>query len=99
MTVRRLNRRLLAVWAVLSAITVIYIWIDHSADHHGTAHASSAVTVIALLLAAVKVRIIMREFMEVRNAPILLCRLTDAWIAGMSAAMIGFYLAGRAVAT
>ena len=43
---RRLNRRLLAVWAVLSAITVIYIWIDHSADHHGTAHASSAVTVI-----------------------------------------------------
>jgi hypothetical protein len=47
----------------------------------------------------VKVRIIMREFMEVRNAPVLLCRLTDAWIGGMSVAMIGFYLAGRAVAT
>jgi hypothetical protein len=94
-----LNKRLLAVWLVLSAITALYIWIDHSATEDGRAYASTAVTVTAIALAAVKVRIIMREFMEVRNAPPLLCRLTDAWVAGMAAVMIGLYLAGRAVAS
>ena len=95
---QRLNKRLVAVWLILSAITAAYIGIDHSASHHGRAEASTAVTVSAIVLAAIKVRIIMREFMEVRNAPALLCRLTDAWVAGMAAAMIGLYLAGRAVA-
>ena len=42
--------------------------------------ASTAVTVAAICLALVKVRIIMREFMEVRHAPPLLRRLTDLWI-------------------
>jgi hypothetical protein len=95
----RLNKRLLTVWLILSAITTLYIGIDDSANHGGRARASTAVTVSAILLAAVKVRIIMRQFMEVRNAPALLCRLTDAWVAGMAAVMIGLYLAGRAIAS
>jgi hypothetical protein len=94
-----MNKRLLAVWVVLSAITVAYLWIDHSARHHGANRASTAVTITAIALATVKVRIIMREFMEVRNAPRLLCRLTDTWVAMMATVMIGLYLAGRAVAS
>ena len=96
---RQLNKRLLAVWVVLCAITTAYLWIDHSAEHDGTARASTVVTVTAIALATVKVRIIMREFMEVRNAPRVLCRLTDVWVAMMAAVMIGLYLAGRAVAS
>ena len=94
-----LNKRLLAVWLVLSAITVLYLWIDHASDHDGAEAANVAVSVTAIALATVKVRIIMREFMEVRNAPRLLCRLTDAWVVMMAAAMIGLYLTGKAVAS
>ncbi|MBV9869576.1 MAG: cytochrome C oxidase subunit IV family protein [Frankiaceae bacterium] len=93
-----LNKRLLVVWVVLSAITVAYLWIDHSADDNGAARASTAVTLSAILLALVKVRIIMREFMEVRDAPRRLCWLTDLWVALMAVGLIGMYLVGKAAA-
>ena len=92
-----LNKRLVAVWLVLSAITVAYLWIDHSADNDSAPTASAVVTVSVVLLALVKVRIIMREFMEVRQAPRLLCRLTDLWVVLMAASLLGMYFAGRAV--
>ncbi|ONH25966.1 cytochrome C oxidase subunit IV family protein [Pseudofrankia asymbiotica] len=92
------NKRLLAVWLVLSAITVIYLWIDHSADDHDAPTASTVVTVSAIALALIKVRIIMREFMEVRHAPAPLRRLTDLWVVLMAAALLGLYFAGKAAA-
>jgi hypothetical protein len=91
-----LNKRLLTVWLGLSALTVAYIAIDHSARKDDAPTASTAVTVSAIVIALVKVRFIMREFMEVRHAPALLCRLTDLWIALMAGAMLGLYFAGRA---
>ena len=93
-----LNRRLLAVWLLLSAITVGYFWIDRSANHDGGRDASTFVTVSAVVLALVKVRVIMGEFMEVRGAPTLLRFLANLWIAIMGATMIAAYLAGKAVA-
>jgi hypothetical protein len=92
------NRRLFVVWLILVGISVSYLWIDRTAEHGGVPSASSVVTLSAICLALVKVRIIMREFMEVRGAPRLLCRLTDLWVLVMGVAMIGVYLAGRAVA-
>ncbi len=91
------NKRLFAVWAVLVGITVAYFWIDRSADRHGLPAPSTLVTVGAILLALIKVRIIMREFMEVRSAPRVLCRLTDLWVVLMAAALLGAYFAGKAV--
>ncbi len=58
--------------------------------------ASSFVTTTAILLALVKVRFIFREFMEVRNAPALLCRLTDLWVVLIGAALLGSYFIGLA---
>ena len=55
-------------------------------------------TVGAICLALVKVRIIMREFMEVRAAPRFLRRLTDFWVLLMAVALLGAYFAGKAVA-
>ena len=92
------NKRLFAVWLILVAITLSYLWIDHSAGQHGIPTASTVITVAAICLALIKVRIIMREFMEVRGAPQVLCRLTDFWVVLMAVAMLGVYLAGRAVA-
>lgn len=93
-----LNRRLLAVWLLLSAITVIYFWIDRSADHRGVREASTAVTLSAIVLALAKVRVIMGEFMEVRGAPRLLRFLANLWIVIMGTTMITSYLVGKAVA-
>ncbi len=90
----KLNRRLLAVWVVLASLTLAYLWIDHSADR--TPRASAAVTSAVILIAVVKVRIIFREFMEVRQAPPLLCRLTDAWVILIAVSLLGCYFAGLA---
>lgn len=91
------NIRLLTVWAVLTAMTLVYVWLDHTADENGTLRASTVVTVSAIVIALVKVRIIFREFMEVRHAPALLCRLTDAWVVLIGTALLGTYFVGQAL--
>lgn len=85
--------RSVVVWGVLCALTPGYLWLDHSTG----VSASATVTVAAIVIALVKVRIIFREFMEVRHAPVLLCRLTDAWIAIMAVSLLGSYAAGVAL--
>lgn len=90
--------RLFVTWVVLVAITVVYLGIDHSSDDRGTLVASTAVTVSAILLAVVKVRIVMRELMDVRHAPPLLRRLTDLLVAVIGVSLLATYLVGQAVA-
>jgi hypothetical protein len=92
------NKRLLAVWTLLSAITVLYLVIDRSAERHGARTASEVASVSAIVLALVKVRIILRGFMEVREASRLLRLLTDGLVAVMAIVMLGAYLIGRALA-
>ena len=92
------NKRLLVVWLILASFTLAYLVIDHSAAQHGgplrpSVVATSSVIVIALI----KLRIIFREFMEVRQAPVLLCRLTDAWVVLIAAALLGSYFIGTAI--
>jgi hypothetical protein len=88
----KFNKRLLVVWLILAVLTLGYLWIDHSVD--GALKSSAVVTTSVIVIALVKVRIIFREFMEVRNAPVLLCRLTDAWVVVMAVAMLGCYFVG-----
>ena len=92
------NKRLLIVWLILTAMTLAYVWIDHTADQNGTLRPSTVVTVSAIGIALIKVRIIFREFMEVRHAPVLLCRLTDAWMVLIAACLLGSYFVGSAIA-
>jgi hypothetical protein len=89
------NKRLLVVWVVLAAFTLGYLWIDHSLS--GSLTSSALVTSIVIVIALIKVRIIFREFMEVRQAPVLLCRLTDAWVLLIGAALLGSYFIGTAI--
>ncbi|WP_407687549.1 cytochrome C oxidase subunit IV family protein [Mycobacterium sp. HUMS_1102779] len=89
----KFNKRLLVVWLVLASLTLGYLGIDHTDALRPSALVTSSVIVIALI----KVRIIFREFMEVRNAPALLCRLTDAWVGIMAAALLGCYFVGMTI--
>ena len=92
------NRRLLLAWVVLAALTLAYLLIDHSADQQGILSPRTAVTVSAIVIALIKVRIIFREFMEVRHAPVLLCRLTDTWLVIIAVSLLGSCFAGFATA-
>jgi hypothetical protein len=78
-------------WFGLCAITLISWWLG--AQHsHGSFAPNAAVTFGVIGIAAVKVRVIFREFMEVRNAPALLRHLTDAWLALTVIALIAAYM-------
>jgi hypothetical protein len=92
------NQRLVAVWLVLVAITVVYLAIDHSSDDHGTPSASTAVTISAIALALLKFRLVVHELMDVRHAPPPLRRLTDALVAVVALSLLATYLTGQALA-
>ena len=51
------------------------------------------------MIALIKVRVIIREFMEVRHAPVSLCRLTDLWVVVTGVSLLGSYFVGMAFST
>jgi Prokaryotic Cytochrome C oxidase subunit IV len=89
------NKRLMIVWVILASLTLGYLWIDHSVD--GSPRPSMVVTSSVIVIALIKVRIIFREFMEVRQAPVLLCRLTDAWVVLIGVSLLTCYIVGTQV--
>lgn len=93
---RAAAKRLSVAWTVVVAITLVYLAIDRSADD-GVLVASTAASVAAIVLALAKLRIIMREFMDVRRAPKVLRTLTDTLVIVMGASLLGTYLVGRAI--
>ena len=91
----KFNKRLLVVWLVL-AIAHADLPLDRPLVS-GALRASAVVTSGVIVIAVIKVRIIFREFMEVRQAPALLCRLTDAWVVLIAVSLLGSYFAGVAI--
>jgi hypothetical protein len=89
------EKRLLIVFLALSAITLAQLGVGSSGGG-AVALPSAAVTVSAILMALVKVRIILREFMEVRHAPVRLGRITDLWVVLTGVVLLGAYFAGMA---
>jgi len=92
------EKRLILVWLALSAITLAQLRVG-SIDGRAALTPNAAITASAILIGLIKVRIIIREFMEVRHAPVLLGRLTDLWVVLTGAILFGGYLAGRASVT
>ena len=91
---RRFEKRLLFVWLALSAITLVQLALG-SLGERDSLTPNVGVTSSAIVIALIKVRVIIREFMEVRHAPVLLCRLTDLWVALTGVSLLGFYFVGR----
>ncbi|MBV8347855.1 MAG: cytochrome C oxidase subunit IV family protein [Mycolicibacterium sp.] len=91
-----IKKRLLVVWLVLASITLVYLWVG-SVDPASAVRPSAVVTSSAIVMALIKVRIIFREFMETRHAPVLLRRLTDGWVVLMAVCLLGSYFFGMAV--
>jgi hypothetical protein len=95
---RRFEKRLIFVWLALSAITLAQLALG-SLGEHAALTPNATVTASAIVIALIKVRVIIREFMEVRHAPVLLCRLTDLWVAVTGVSLLGSYLVGMALST
>ena len=85
---RPTGARVTWTWALLSALTVVS-W-GLAATRRFTP--DTALTIVVLAIAAVKTRLVIRQFMDVRAAPAWLRRATDAWLAVLMAAIIGLYL-------
>jgi hypothetical protein len=87
------EKRLVVICFVLCAITVASWWIGSHHNHHAFAP-NGAVTFSVIAIAAVKVRTIIGEFMEARHAPLLLRRITDAWLLLLVATLLAIYVIG-----
>lgn len=82
---------LTVVWALLTTVTVVS-WL--TARGGGAAHVlNPLVTVVVLLIAAVKAHLVIWHFMEVRHAPTWLKATTTAWVVVLFAGLLGFYFA------
>ncbi|MCX2932373.1 cytochrome C oxidase subunit IV family protein [Mycobacterium sp. CVI_P3] len=81
-----LRERVTAVWLGLMALTVLTTWIL-SKDVVAPA---AAVTGI-FLMAATKVRFVMLDFMELRDAPVLVRAVFEAWIVVLTGLILGFW--------
>ena len=90
------EKRLIIVWLALSAITLSQLGVG-SLDGQEALRPNAAITSTAIAIALIKVRIIFREFMEVRHAPVLLGRLTDLWLAITAVSLLGCYFIGLAL--
>ena len=90
------EKRLIVVWLALSAITIAQLGVG-SLDGQDALRPNAAITSSAIVIALVKVRIIIREFMEVRHAPVLLGRLTDLWLVITGVSLLGCYFFGLGV--
>src|SRR5262245_6867981 len=84
------EQRLLLVWVALVAVTLISWWIG-SKHGNGEFRNSVSITYGVLLIAAIKIRVIVREFMEVRHAPNLVRRLTYGWTVFVMIALLAVY--------
>ena len=92
------EKRLLVVWLALSSITLVSVWMGLF-DGGGALTPNAVVASSAIVIALVKTRIIFREFMEVRHAPVLLCRITDAWLLVTAVSLLGANFVGTVFST
>ena len=66
-------------------------WLGTLDEVSGIASATTT-SVLLVLVAFFKVRLVISHFMEVRHAPMALKLLCDAWVVGVCSLVIGLYL-------
>ena len=85
-------RRVTVVWLLLVAATALSWWLGT-----GRTGAGGDLTVVSSLVVAValiKVRFVIREFMEVRGALPALRYVTDGWVFGVLLVLLYLYWSG-----
>ncbi len=83
-----LRTRITLVWFLLVAATALSFGMGHGIGIADRRLAGVAILIIAF----VKVRFVIREFMEIRNAPLPLRLAGDGWVIAITAILIGLFL-------
>jgi len=79
------------VWGLLMLATGLSWWLGtHQSGSATTGHSSA--TIIMMLVAFFKVRLVIMYFMEIRDAPLPLKLACEGWVAVTCGAVLGFYL-------
>lgn len=89
------DRRLAIAWLALSAITLISLAL--MPPHAHAALPNATLTISVILVSLLKVRIVLREFMEVRHTPRWLAGFTDLWVVVTGVALTAAYFGGIAM--
>ena len=82
-----LRKPVTIVWAALMLATCASTWLLSK-----NSVTPEVATVAILLIAAFKVRLVMRYFMEVRRAPLALRLICDGWLLAVTALIVTVYL-------
>lgn len=82
-----MRKRISIVWVLLMVATCITTW---GLSKDGVAPLAAAVGIV--VLAALKVRYVILDFMEIRNAPIPLRTILEAWPVIVGIGILAFYL-------
>jgi uncharacterized membrane protein len=83
-----LRTRVTLVWLLLVAATVLSWEMGHGAGFSNLRYASCAIIVVAF----VKVRFVIQEFMEIRTAPRFMRAIADVWLLAITAVLVTLYL-------
>ena len=75
------------VWAALMLATCASTWLFSK-----NSVTPEVATVAIMLVAAVKVRLVIKYFMEVRRAPLALRLVCDGWLLAVTAVIMTVYL-------
>ncbi len=82
-----LRKPVTIVWAALMLATCASTWLLS-----GNSVTPEVATVAIMLIAAVKVRFVIRHFMEVRRAPPVLQVVCEGWLVAVTALILTVYL-------
>jgi hypothetical protein len=82
-----LRKPVTIVWAALMLATCASTWLLS-----GNSVTPEVATVAIMLIAAVKVRFVIRHFMEVRRAPLVLQVVCEGWLVAVTALILTVYL-------
>jgi hypothetical protein len=88
------RRRITGVWLLLLALTAFSWWLGGDGPRGGgwLAHRPRTAGVVILVLAFVKIRFVILDFMEVRNAPIAMRAACEIWVVAVCAGLLILYL-------
>jgi hypothetical protein len=85
--VELLRKPVTIVWAALMLATCATTWLLS-----GNSVTPEVATVAIMLIAALKVRLVIRHFMEVRRAPVALQFVSDGWLLAVTVLIVTVYL-------
>lgn len=87
------DTRLRLAFFALTGVTLLSWWLGTRSDGLSLSP-NAAVTITVLLISALKVRVIVWEFMELRHAPVWMRRFADLFLALLMATLVGLYSYG-----